>query len=69
MDTNNIALKAPKKSKRNRHHRGALSVFFLGISGRTPNATRNAKDLREEYSRLMEECEGTQECENVTKKQ
>ncbi len=52
LDLNNVALKAPKK-KRNSKSRGFFTTFIFGNS--VNKQLKNPKDLRVEYSRIMEE--------------
>ena len=54
LDLNNVALKAPKKAKRNSRNNGFFSSIIWGTNLKK-DSLKNSKDLREEYSRIMEE--------------
>ena len=60
LDIQNVALKAPKKAKRNSSNIGFFTTFILGNISKNKDI-KNSKDLREEYARIMEEYKYTKE--------
>lgn len=57
LDLKNVALKTPNKAKRNDKNRTFFNALIFGVS--VDKRVKPPKDLREEYSKIMEDYEVT----------